>query len=338
MHCGGIWPAALLVPLAAACAGDPPADPPVAPAASRVVFAGGGARPSFAADPDAILRDLERWRGRAFLGDLEVELVPRDQVGDAKLNGWYEPSTRRLVVVEGETDAMGRGVLVHELFHALQDQHFGLARLHAQARDADAERAVTALIEGEAMLAVSELMDYDFEQHAKLPETGPLDPERCEKIFHYGAGLRFVRALRETGGWELVDAAFRDPPQRTAEILHPVRYLERSRARDEEQLFSAWRLTPFVVGDYAPLGEYELALFLAGPEALRPRAAELAATLIAGKSVRAAETGGQPLWIALLSDPGAAAAMLAAVTQAGATDAKPQPPDARLISFRPPAD
>jgi hypothetical protein len=289
-----------------------------------------------AADPDAILRDLERWRGRAFQGDLEVELVPRDHVGDQKLNGWYEPSTRRLVVVEGETDAMGRGVLVHELFHALQDQHFGLARLHAQARDADAQRAVTALIEGEAMLAVSELLDYDFEQHAKLPETGPLDPQRFEKIFHYGAGLRFVRALRDAGGWELVDAAFRDPPQRTAEILHPVRYLERTRERDEEELFSAWRLTAFV-GDYQPLGEYDLQLFLAGSEALRPRAAELASTLIAGKSVRCAKTGGAALWIALLSDAGAASAMLDAVAQAGATDAEPLPPDPRLIGFRPPA-
>ena len=240
---------AVLLALAGCRAGSQSAPPPPKPAPARVVIAGAsGEEPGFAADPDAILRDLERWRGLAFQGELEVDLVPRGAVGDAKLNGWYEPSTKRLVVVEGETEAMGRGVLVHELFHALQDQHFDLARLHAAARDEDAARAVTALIEGEAMLAVSELLDYDFEQHAQLPPAGPLDPERFEKIFHYGAGLRFVRALRDAGGWELVDAAFRDPPLRTAEILHPERYRERTRERDEAELFDAWRRSSIVIG------------------------------------------------------------------------------------------
>jgi len=322
-------PLAVPLVLAACQSGGKTAPPPP----SRVLIASGAA-PAFAADPDAILSELEHWRGRAFLGDLEVELVPRSAVANERLNGWYEPDTRRLVVVEGESDAMGRGVLVHELFHALQDQHFGLARLHEQAKDSDAERAVTALIEGEAMLAVAEIIPYDFEQHAKLPPHGPLDAVRFEKIFHYGAGLRFVRALREQGGWELVDQAFRDPPRRTAEILHPDRYLARTRERDEEELFTAWRLTDFEVGEYEPLGEYDLQLFLARSEELRPRAAELAATLIAGRSLRDA-SGEAPLWITLLSDAEAARAMLAAAEQAGAAEAKALPPDPRLICFRP---
>jgi hypothetical protein len=311
----------------------PPADG--AASGARLVGAGGASpAPVLGAEPDAILGELERWRGLAFTSDLEVELVPRSEVADAHLNGWYEPSTKRLVVVDGSTAAMGRGVLYHELFHALQDQHFDLAALHGRATGADASRALTALIEGEAMLAVAELLDYDFEQHAVLPPTGELDPERFEKVFHYGAGLRFVRALRDAGGWERVDAAFRDPPERTAEILHPDRYLASSRAADEEELFTAWRLTDFVIADYEPLGEYDLQRFLAGSEELRPRAAELAATLVAGRAVMGATPAGEVMWLMLLRDAGAAQAMLAAGRTAGAYDLRPQPPDPRLISFR----
>lgn len=315
-----------------------PAAPPSAPGAAsgaRLVGAGGaGPAPILGAEPDAILGELERWRGLAFTSDLEVELVPRSEVADPRLNGWYEPSTKRLVVVDGASAAMGRGVLYHELFHALQDQHFDLEALHARATGADASHALTALIEGEAMLAVAELLDYDFEQHAVLPPTGALDPDRFEKVFHYGAGLRFVRALRDAGGWERVDAAFRDPPQRTAEILHPDRYLASSRAADEEELFTAWRLTDFVIADYEPLGEYDLQLFLAGSEELRPRAAELAATLVAGRAITGATPEGEVIWLMLLRDAEAAQAMLAAAHTAGAYDLRSLPPDSRLISFR----
>jgi hypothetical protein len=143
-----------------------------------------------------------------------------------------------------------------------------------------------------------------------------------------------VRALRESGGWERVDAAFRDPPRRTAEVLHPERYLAGDRAADDEELFTAWRLTDFVVGRYEPLGEYDLQLLLAGSEDLRSRAPELAATLVAGRTLQ--DGGAGELWILLLEDAQAAQVLLAAAPVAGASEAAPLPPDPRLIRFRVP--
>ncbi|MEM7309578.1 MAG: hypothetical protein AAF682_23080 [Planctomycetota bacterium] len=298
-------PAALAAALLLAACGSTP------PAAGGVRLAApGGEPPAFAADADALRAELESWRGLRFRDELVVELVPADHVEDPKLNGWYESRTKRLVVVEGKSDAMGRGTLLHEMFHALQDQHFDLARLHREAEPLgpDARRALRALIEGEAMLAVSELMSYDFERHAKLPAAGPLDPERFEKLFHYGAGLRFVRALREAGGWERVDAAFRDPPRSTAEILHPERYPRRERA-----LPPGWRGD--APADARARGELELWLLLAGPTELRPRAAELAAHLRADV---AWEAGAGLKWRLLFDAPGAAAEAAAAAEMAGA--------------------
>jgi hypothetical protein len=194
---------------------------------------------------------------------------------------------------------MGRGVLLHEMFHALQDQHFDLARLHAEVEPlgADAQRALRALIEGEAMLAVSEIMSYDFEQHAHLPETGPIDPERFEKIFHYGSGLRYVRALRDAGGWARVDAAFAAPPRTTMEIFHLERLAPDYLAPHERRVHPP----PNVV--MAPRGQYEVLLFLSRPESTRARAAEAAQHVLLEQAWRA---DGELVWKMLFDDPAAA--------------------------------
>ncbi|MEL6247480.1 MAG: hypothetical protein AAFY78_13965 [Cyanobacteria bacterium J06648_16] len=79
------------------------------------------------------------------------------------------------------------------------------------------------------MLAVSELMNYNFLDHARLPADGPIRDEFFEKVFLYGAGLKFIQAVREAVSWEAVDAVFQDPPQVTTLIFHPERYLSGER-------------------------------------------------------------------------------------------------------------
>ena len=75
------------------------------------------------------------------------------------------------------------------------------------------------------MLATSEQLNYNFLAHAKLPPEGPVSEEFFENIFLYGAGLKFIQAVRAEGGWEAVDRVFQDPPQATTLILRPERYL-----------------------------------------------------------------------------------------------------------------
>ena len=115
--------------------------------------------------------------------------------------------------------------MLHEMFHALQDQQYDLMAVHLSGETVDEDRAIGAIIEGEAMLAVQEIMDYDFSQHTGIPLEGLLDEERFEKIFHYGDGLQFVLAVREALGWEGVSEVFAHPPSSSAEVFHPERYL-----------------------------------------------------------------------------------------------------------------
>jgi hypothetical protein len=277
------------------------------------------------------LRDLEGWRGQAFEGQLKVRFVPRTSADGEVRTCWWDSAMAQLMVVEGENKQVGREDLVRGFLHALQDQRFALARLQAGARDEDAARAATALIEGEEALAVSELVPYG--RRAKLPARGPVSPEVFAEVFNDSAGQDFVRALRDAGGWERVDAAFREPPLRTAEILRPSRYLKQTRAHDEGELFTAWRLTPYVVGDYEGLGAYEVQRFLASSELTRGRSEELAAAIMAAKRLRHPET----IWVLLLADTTSAHEMQEAAWSAGATDVAALSPDRRMISFRPPA-
>ncbi|MEO0455802.1 MAG: hypothetical protein AAF152_04365 [Cyanobacteria bacterium P01_A01_bin.114] len=222
----------------------------------QVVFE--GEEPVWAGDAIAIMTELEQWRGLPFTNDVRVSFQPRT---DPRLNGWYNSETKQLVVTTDGSSELGRGVLLHELFHALQDQQFDLSALHAQSLDQpDYDKAVTALIEGEAMLAVSELMNYDFLAHAQLPPEGPISEDFFEKVFLYGAGLKFVRAIREAGGWAAIDAVFQDPPRSTALIFQPERYLAGER---ESEPIEVPLETGEILQSQTIQGEYELRLMLA---------------------------------------------------------------------------
>lgn len=143
-----------------------------------------------------------------------------------------------------------RTLVAHEVEHALQDQHFDLAKLLAGA-EVDIARAHLALIEGDAeatALGVEALFAGLPPKRAIVRSTvatkdlssdllvagGMVDPrvgrlkahEREELIFPYREGASFVGAVVRTGGFALVDRVFRNPPSSTAEIYHPEVYVE----------------------------------------------------------------------------------------------------------------
>jgi hypothetical protein len=198
----------------------------------------------------------------------------------------------------GKGAGFARGAQLHELFHALQDQAWDLSVLHGTATTTDEEHALQGLIEGEAMLAVSELLDYDFEQHAKIQAEGEIDRARFEKIFHYGEGLRFVRALRdaEPGGWAAVDRAWGRPPRSTAELFHPERYPAASVLIADSE--------PASVVESDVRGEFELRWLLVQEPATRALAGALGAALVADRWQLVEREGGgrREIWRVRFAD------------------------------------
>lgn len=286
-----------------------PNQPAVAQA--RVTFA--GEVPPWADTATATMTELETWRGLPFTESLRVTFQPQT---DPNLNGWYDSQTQQLVVTVGGSEQLGRGVLLHEIFHALQDQHFDLYQLRLQSLDQpDYDQAISALIEGEAMLAVSELLNYDFLAHAQLPPEGDISAGRFENLFVYGDGLTFIRAVREAGGWAAVDAAFRDPPQATTLIYHPDRYLagERQAVALNVPLNEGESLQSQTVQ-----GEYQVRLLLARSPATRPLVEAMGNAYRADSLGRVSTGDGQVRhrWVIALTDGAAAAELKAGIAAA----------------------
>ncbi|MAA80272.1 MAG: hypothetical protein CL916_13540 [Deltaproteobacteria bacterium] len=185
---------------------------------SRLSFE--GEIPPWAEKAAEVMTKLEKWRGLKFTEKVTIRFEE-----DAGYNaaGWYDNKTKALVVGKGGSERFGEGVMLHELYHALQDQQFDLGAIEKNIKSEDHMRAFYAVVEGEAMLAVAELMNYDFLSHVRY--TKSISDDMFQKNFNYGEGMKFVQAIREKRGWDGVGTLYSDPPLSTAVILDPDRYL-----------------------------------------------------------------------------------------------------------------
>lgn len=166
--------------------------------------------------------------------DLEEELRGTLESG---VVGYYDPEADLLYVRGTSLTPFVEVTLVHELVHALQDQHFGLEDL-LDIEDDEGFSGAQALVEGDAELVASDyLFTLSFEEQSQLlaeaesfvgPASeggGGVDVLDAVLGFPYIHGPEFVAALVERQGYDRVDAAFDDPPRSTEQILHPEAYL-----------------------------------------------------------------------------------------------------------------
>jgi hypothetical protein len=220
---------------------------------------------------------------------LESSLV--DLFGE-QIRGLYDPRKQVFVVVREVPDSLpssaisaavgldlGELYTLHELVHALQDQHFGLLALEEGTRgNFDALMALRALLEGDANLvmfqAAARRMGLDAGLVVSLLGSGPppglpgLDaypqfqgaPRFLQEFLTmpYFQGMGFVAALHRDGGWPRVGAAFRELPASTEHILHPEKFLR----GDDPPLRVDLSDLPGKFGSYALLSEDTAGEFL----------------------------------------------------------------------------
>ena len=140
-------------------------------------------------------------------------------------------------------------VIAHELTHALADQNFNIDAMQKSVKqNDDQDLALSALIEGEATLTMlgAQMADWDgtvirdmpaarldrifsflmpfmpLAGGASLREAPVILSETM--IFPYLRGLVFCARLTNDGGWKALDAAYREPPLSTEQVLHPEKY------------------------------------------------------------------------------------------------------------------
>lgn len=257
-----------------------------------------------------------------------------------QLGGYYDAEQKYYAMASWLPSAMQMPIAVHELTHALQDQHYDLLKLvdddHASS---DALMARSSLVEGDATAV---MLDYTrslsgersirYEASvsgfmmqsvagAMLSSGMSAAPSalRGIMIFPYVSGLNFVHRLLRERGYRSVDEAYERLPQSTAEILHPERYVERSFAPETLPAPPPPPGVDLVRNEPAfqdSLGEFLLSTMLSG--ALPPSTAAQAASGWQGDRVAVYErTAGKValVWNVRWLDEGAAAQGASAIDQ-----------------------
>lgn len=269
-----------------------------------------------------------------------VEFFP--ELLTSQVAGFYDPERHYLALVQRNdrdreivppadlpADAARKAeeaVLVHELTHALQDQHFQLETFASGQPLDDADVARVALIEGDATLVmmdffaetslasmpgIEETLGSFLGDPKKLLESAPGVPGVADLasapawfqdtlLFSYFEGFQFSLSVRRKGGQELLDHAFtRDPPRSSEQILHP----EKWHTKRDDPVVLLWpdlsrALPGWTKAAEAQLGELTIRTLFRGALKKEERAAQAAAGW-GGDRFGVYEKGGERLlaWI-----------------------------------------
>ena len=285
----------------------------------------------------------------------------------SQVAGFYDPAEDYLAVVELpghplEAEAAAEDtdiVLVHELVHALQDQHFDLERFVDVDPLSDAATAREALVEGDATLTMmsamlgdqsdlptleelanemafdaSELASWGAGQDAELARAPAFFRESL--LFGYLQGYLFCVSVRQAGGQKLLDRAFtEDPPRSSEQILHPEKWHTR---RDDPIAVTLPDLAGALGGatkvTEGEMGELGVAIFLGTALGDRGRAAAAAA---GWGGDRFAVYGGKSralVWVTEWDDGGEAAEFRAAARRLTREWSVERPSPRRVVLIR----
>lgn len=226
------------------------------------------------ATDDADLTKKDRALDRRYSGDLyALGLVGPDFDVNAASNaldaqgvvGFYDQDAKKMFVRGKNLDDTDvRVTVVHELTHALQDQHFDLTKLQNATESSGQDFALTTLVEGDAVWVeedyVATLPQAERDAYyaatgsspgetadtsGATPEVGSAAdvPPILDHLFTapYELGYWFVdylrvgalgpRGLRPGGSTKDVDRALRHPPPSDEQVLDPVAFLEHERPK-----------------------------------------------------------------------------------------------------------
>ncbi len=185
--------------------------------------------PARQAAETATLRAMGLLTATQEIGALRLKLLTGQVVG------FYDDRARRMAIVgEAGLTPQVQMTYAHEYTHALQDAAFRLSSLDLNARGADdRDLARLSLVEGDATTSMT-LWALDHltpQQLAAVGRGGAPDLAGIpawmvrQLAFPYTAGANFVARLYASGGFAAVDAAFRQPPISTEQVIHYDKYV-----------------------------------------------------------------------------------------------------------------
>ncbi|WP_396611393.1 Hvo_1808 family surface protein [Haloferax sp. S1W] len=175
------------------------------------------------------------WEALFIAGESEGSASAISNTTGSAVLGFYSPSADEIKIVTDSTGepTIDNTTLIHELVHALQDQHFDLTDERYRGQTQDGDLAIDGVVEGDAKLV--ELMyvdrcDAGTWDCVKTPAAGGSGGDGSGSgpnlgvlvtIFNpYSDGPVYVNELYESGGWEAVNDAMRNPPASSEQVIH----------------------------------------------------------------------------------------------------------------------
>ncbi|MDF1700768.1 MAG: hypothetical protein P1V36_06385 [Planctomycetota bacterium] len=203
---------------------------------------------------------------------------------ESAVAGFYNPQTGNMFVIEGMDVEGQKPTIVHELIHALEDQHFDLEAMEKPHRDNDPDRqfAIRCLWEGSAEYARRLYQDQEpsVAQHyyvaqGKNPSAAAQQAMMqttptymlLSTLLHYRTGPNFVmHQFRKYGYVDGLQRLFDDPPTTQEHVLHPHKWLGSKRDYPRKVVWGGDIATslgaPWKKIDEHSIGELDLAIFL----------------------------------------------------------------------------
>ena len=200
--------------------------------------------------PDEILAEEAALKKFGFVPqDFDLKKTTLDLMSE-QAAAFYDFRKKKLFMIEAGPDVAEHSALVHELAHALADQHFHLEKFieHANKND-DSSLARLAVMEGQATWLMSEYLTRQTGQSlkdspvlVKLMSQAEVSEGRFPVfdraplylretlLFPYTQGMLFQHAVVEKLGLAAFAEVFRRPPTTTQQILHPERYFDNTKA------------------------------------------------------------------------------------------------------------
>lgn len=175
-------------------------------------------------------------------GDVDLFAAFNDASGGGTL-AFYSFEDERITIRGTSLTPAARATLVHELTHALQDQHFAIGDRLEELREQDSgtseESVLDAIIEGDAervatlyreSLDARQRKELDASEKAQQAEASSDMkgiPEAVLTIISspYTLGESLMQTVAEDGGNKAIDALYRDTPTHDAALYDPFQVI-----------------------------------------------------------------------------------------------------------------
>lgn len=192
----------------------------------------------------------------------------------------YDYETKQLYLSTWTPDDMQEFALVHELAHAIADQHFDLGKYVDKSKSADGDLARSAVIEGQASWVMTEWVMLQTGRSLRdngLLAAAAAGASRYEvaeypvfssqplylreaMLFPYTEGMIFQQRVIERYGQEGFERVFRTAPTTTQQILDAESYF--SEKVPSEPKLPQFKLRGFKRASRGDVGQFDHAVLL----------------------------------------------------------------------------